>query len=191
MLAYVAVLTVVVAAPPSGHWLEVGAQTSFVTSVVGQASTGAEGSLFLTLPQVRPREDETGDLVGWRVQLGAQLGAERIGDRFCGDARLCALRLFAGPTLRAGWLRGQLTEATGLFTQLDVLAAHADAPSAPLSPGIDRFELLVRARLGAQWAPRTAQRTGITFFAAVMVETSPLPGVTQGVGAGFTLGLGL
>jgi hypothetical protein len=172
-------------------WLPIGAQASVVTTAVGQTSAGGELTLVLTTSAPTPRAHDDGTLEGWRVQPGVQLGAAGVGGAYCGSQAFCATRLFAGPSVRVGWLRGFPIGASGVFAQLDVLGARAWSQSAPLSPAIDAYELLTRLRLGGQWAPPSRHHDGWTFFLSVVVEARPLPGVTRGLGLGVSLGVGL
>lgn len=170
-------------------WLPIGAHAALLTTGARDTSVGGELSLYVT---VGPAPHAVGgELEGWRVQLGGQVGSSVVGGPLCDGRFGCVRRAFAGVSLRVGLLRGFPIGASGPFGQWDVLGTYLQRKSAPLAPGLDDGALLTRLRLGWQWAPPTPTRDGWTFFVAAVVEALPLPGEAQGVSLGLALGAGL
>lgn len=188
MISALAVIVLLTSATPAG-WSPIGFQASVGVTALNHAVLFTDVALYVTLGPAPRSSAQTDELRGWRVQLGVAAGAGLLGGDLC--ERFCAERIFAGPSLRLGWLHGYAIGATGPFGRLEVLGGHALRSSAPLSPGLDAFELLTRLQLGWQWAPPSPAHDGWTFFFATVMEVQALSGETQGLVLGLSLGAGL
>jgi hypothetical protein len=78
------------------------------------------------------------------------------------------------------------------FGQVDVLLSNFNIESAPLAPGVNAWELIVRGRLGLHFTSDAARTTftGVTVFVAALVEGIPASSVTKGVTIGACAGIG-
>ncbi len=161
---------------------------------------GGDFSMLLTVAgEPKPSDSVPGEVEGWVLQTGLDGGYGRAMRRQCGRSFLCAARGFGGLTLKAGWARALPGVVTGVarlqtmyFAQLDTLLSRFDIASAPLSPGLRTWELLLRLRIGLNFTPEGTRvsSAGVTFTGAVVVEAIPVSTGTQGVSVGGSLGVG-
>lgn len=187
--------------PPVPTWTRAGGSVAVLFSALTFHSLGLEASLLGTLVgRPAPSPEVPGEVEGWLLQGGVEGGYARVGGPPCEGSPLCATRISGGLGAKAGWARGlpQVHDGatrlqTMYFAQLDVLLAHFEIPSAPLSPGVRTWELLTRLRLGLHFTSERSRvtSTGVTFMAAAIVEAVPISSGTQGVSLGFAAGLGI
>lgn len=186
--------------PPPPSWSRFGGSTSVLFSALREYYVGAELALLATLTGIPvPSPSVPGEVEGFLLQLGALGGYGRVGGPQCRGTVLCATRISGGLALKGGWARGMPSvrdsvarAQTMYFGQLDVLLSNFDIESAPLSPGLRTWELLTRLRVGLHFTSDASRVTftGVTLFAALLLEVIPVSSYTQGVSLGFCAGIG-
>lgn len=188
--------------PPEPSWARLGGAVSVLFSALNGYYFGAEVTLLATLAGTPIRSPTVvGEIEGFLLQAGVEGSYGRVGGLLCEGSPFCATRISGGAALKAGWARGMPSvrdsvarAQTMYFGQLDVLLSNFDIESAPLAPGVNAWEMIVRGRLGLHFTSEAARTTftGVTLFAAALVETIPLSSVsdTRGVTLGFCAGVG-
>lgn len=185
---------------PDPTWARLGVSASLLVTGLTTYFVGGDLALLVNVLGL-PLSSETvpGEVEGWVLLLGAEGGYGRAGGAACEGSLFCASRASGGLLVKGGWARGlphvgdSITRLqTMYFAQLEVLLAHYNIPSAPLSPGIKTFELLTRLRVGFHFTGDSSRvtSTGITLMAAAVVEVIPVSNGTQGVALGASVGAG-
>jgi hypothetical protein len=187
--------------PPPPSWSRVGGSATALFTAMRDYFFGGELSLLGTVAGTPQASDFVpGEVEGWVFQVGAQGSYGRAGGPACRGTIFCATRVSGGVTIKGGWARGlpavvdNVTRFQSMyFAQLDVSLSHFNIESAPLSPGLRTFELLTRLRLGLHFTSEgnRVTSTGVTLFAAAIVEAIPFSSGTQGVSLGACVGFGL
>lgn len=186
--------------PPPPTWSKLGGSASALFSALRDYSVGAELTLLYAFAGTPGRSPSVpGEVEGALLQAGLQAGYARAGGPLCGGSALCATRISGGVALKGGWARGLPSVRDGVartqtmyFGELDVLLANFDIESAPLSPGINTWELVTRLRLGLHFTSEASRSTytGVTLLLAAVLEAIPVSRVTQGISIGGCAGIG-
>lgn len=137
-----------------------------------------------------------GAFEGWVLQAGPFAGVGRGGGPLCEGASFCATRVALGGSVKGGWAQGIPRLSDGVtrlfrmyFGQLEVAGARYGIASAPLSPGVGAWEMLLRTRVGVHLTPESSTSTAAVIVVAAVVEAILFSPVTQGVSFGVTAGL--
>ncbi len=186
--------------PPPPSWSPLGGSASVLFTALTEYYLGAEVSLVATVAGTpAPSPSVVGEVEGFLFQVGGEVGYGRAGGMRCGGTALCATRISGGLAAKGGWARGLPNVRDGLtraqtmyFGQVDVLLSNYDIESAPLSPGVNAWELITRLRLGLHYTSEGARVTftGVTLFAAALLEVIPVSTATRGVSIGACFGIG-
>ncbi|MBL8910216.1 MAG: hypothetical protein JNM17_05855 [Archangium sp.] len=186
--------------PPAAEWARLGVSASLLVTALTTYFVGGDLALLVNVLGIPVSSDTVpGEVEGWVLLVGAEGGYGRAGGANCEGALFCASRASGGLLVKGGWARGlphvgdSITRLqTMYFAQLEVLLAHYNIPSAPLSPGVKTFELLTRLRVGFHFTGDSSRvtSTGITLMAAAVVEVIPVSNGTQGVALGASVGGG-
>lgn len=181
-------------------WARLGLMTSVLVTGSDSFFVGADLAMLVTVAgQPKPSDSVPGEVEGWVLQTGLEGGYGRAMRKQCRSSFLCASRGFGGLTLKGGWARGLPAVVDGVtrlqtmyFAQLDTLLSRFDIPSAPLSPGVRTWELLLRLRIGLHFTAEASRvtSTGVTLTGAVVLEAIPVSTGTQGVSVGGSVGVG-
>jgi len=157
---------------------------------------GAFGKVLAAPPAPKAGSDQVG---GFVVIPGVEASFGRITSASsCGGTIFCGSRFTAGPMVKVGWasgvpgLGGWTRLQTMYFAQLGAMFGYSWIPSAPLAPGSQSVELVLRGRVGLHWSvfgSQTVTAKSGTLMAALLVEGIPLGGFTRGVLFGGTVGL--
>jgi hypothetical protein len=186
--------------PPDPTWARLGGSASALFTALQNYYVGGEVALLVALAGTPVHSMAVpGEVEGFLFQAGLQAGYGRAGGPACGRSALCASRVSGGLAVKAGWARGlpnvrdSVARAqTMYFGQIDVLLSNFDIESAPLSPGLNTWELITRARAGLHFTSDASRVTftGVTLFAAIVVEVIPVSSATRGVSLGGSIGIG-
>lgn len=186
--------------PPPPSWSRFGGSASVLFTALREYYLGGEITLLINFAGTPvPSPTVPGEVEGLLFQLGGQAGYGRAGGLRCAGTALCAERISGGLAVKGGWGRGLPSVQTGVaraqtmyFGQLDVLLGNYDIESAPLSPGVNTWELITRLRLGLHFTSDASRVTftGVTLLGAALVEVIPLSNATRGVSVGACLGMG-
>lgn len=186
--------------PPPPTWARLGGSASAVFSALENYYLGGELALLVTVFGVPVHSPVVpGEVEGFLLQAGLEGGYGRAGGLVCSGSAFCGTRASGGVALKGGWARGMPSLRDGAtraqtmyFGQVDVLLSNFDIESAPLSPGRNTWELLTRLRVGLHFTSDASRVTftGVTLFAAAMVEVIAASRFTRGVSLGLCLGIG-
>ena len=186
--------------PPEPSWARLGGSVSALFSALQSYYFGVELTLLATVAGTPIRSPTvTGEIEGFLFQAGVQAAYGRVGHSFCEGTPFCAQRISGGASAKAGWARGMpnirdnvARAQTMYFGQVDVLLSNFNIESAPLAPGVNAWEMIVRGRVGLPFTSEAARTTftGVTLFVAGLVEGIPASSVTRGVTIGFCAGIG-
>lgn len=186
--------------PPDPSWARLGGSVSVLFSALQSYYFGAELTLLATVAGTPVRSPTVvGEIEGFLLQVGGQASYGRVGNLICEGSPFCAQRISGGASVKGGWARGMPSvrdnvarTQTMYFGQFDLLASNFNIESAPLAPGVNAWELIVRGRLGVHFTSDAARTTftGVTVFLAALVEGIPASAVSRGVTFGFSAGVG-
>lgn len=186
--------------PTGPTWSRLGAMATAVVTGSDSLFVGGDLALLVTLlGRPSPSDAVPGEVEGWVLQTGLVGGYGRVMRTQCRGSFLCGTRGYGGLALKGGWARGVPAVRDGVarlqtmyFGQLETLLSRFDIASAPLSPGVRTWELLLRLRLGLHLTLDSSRvsSTGVTFTGAVVIEGIPVSTGTQGIAFGGSVGVG-